>query len=56
MTTNIASYHDMVINWKKRLAREMPVLEELARQAGERVLVPVCGTGGHVVALALLLG
>jgi SAM-dependent methyltransferase len=52
MATNFASYYDAVINWKRRLAREMPLLEELARQAGGRVLVPACGTGGHVVALA----
>jgi len=52
MPTNFASYYDAVINWKKRLAREMPRLEEMARQAGGRVLVPACGTGGHVVALA----
>ncbi|MGD1101147.1 MAG: class I SAM-dependent methyltransferase [Terriglobia bacterium] len=52
MPTNFASYYDAVINWKKRLAREMPLLEELARQAGAKVLVPACGTGGHVVALA----
>jgi SAM-dependent methyltransferase len=52
MPTNFASHYDAVINWKKRLAREMPLLEELARQAGGRVLVPACGTGGHVVALA----
>jgi SAM-dependent methyltransferase len=52
MLTNLASYYDAVINWKKRLAREMPLLDELARQAGGRVLVPACGTGGHVVALA----
>jgi SAM-dependent methyltransferase len=52
LPTNFASYYDAVINWKKRLAREMPLLEELARQAAGRVLVPACGTGGHVVALA----
>jgi glycine/sarcosine N-methyltransferase len=52
MPTNIAEYYDCVINWEKRLAREMPLLEELARSAGRRVLVPACGTGGHVVALA----
>jgi SAM-dependent methyltransferase len=52
MLTNFASYYDAVINWKKRLAREMPLLEDLARQAGGRILVPACGTGGHVVALA----
>ena len=49
---NFPAYYDAVINWKKRLAREMPLLEELARQADGRVLVPACGTGGHVVALA----
>ena len=52
MPTNFAEYYDAVINWKKRLAREMPLLEELARIAGPRVLVPACGTGGHVAALA----
>ena len=52
MPTNFASYYDAVIDWKKRLAREMPLLEELARQAAGKVLVPACGTGGHVVALA----
>ncbi len=52
MPTNFGSYYDAVINWKKRLAREMPLLEELARQAAGAVLVPACGTGGHVVALA----
>jgi len=49
---NFAVYYDAVINWEKRLARELPLLIELARQAGGRVLVPACGTGGHVVALA----
>jgi len=52
MPTNLAEYYDCVINWEKRLAREMPLLEELARNAGRRVLVPACGTGGHVVAMA----
>lgn len=51
--TNLARYFDAVIPWEKRLAREMPLLEALARQAGARhVLVAACGTGGHVVALA----
>jgi glycine/sarcosine N-methyltransferase len=49
---NLARYYDAVINWEKRLAREMPLLEELARAAGPRLLVPACGTGVHVVALA----
>jgi SAM-dependent methyltransferase len=46
------AYYDAVINWEKRLAREMPLLEDLARQSGGRILVPACGTGGHVVSLA----
>jgi SAM-dependent methyltransferase len=52
MPPNFAEYYDAVINWERRLAREMPLLEEIARNAGPRVLVPACGTGGHVVALA----
>jgi glycine/sarcosine N-methyltransferase len=52
MAPNFAEYYDAVINWEKRLARELPLLEELVRTAGRRVLVPACGTGGHVVALA----
>ncbi len=52
MPPNFAEYYDAIIPWAKRLAREMPLLEELARDAGRRVLVPACGTGGHVVALA----
>lgn len=52
MAPNLAPYYDCVIDWEKRLAREMPRLVELAREAGSRVLVPACGTGGHVVALA----
>jgi len=52
MPSNFATYYDAVINWEKRLARELPLLVELARQAGGRVLVPACGMGGHVVALA----
>jgi len=52
MAPNFAEYYDAVINWERRLARELPLLEELARHAGRRVLVPACGTGGHIVALA----
>jgi len=52
MPPNFAEYYDAVINGEKRLAREMPLLEELARSAGQRVLAPACGTGGHVTALA----
>lgn len=52
MPPNFAKYYDAVINWQKRLERELPMLEDVARRAGSRVLVPACGTGGHVVALA----
>jgi SAM-dependent methyltransferase len=52
MAPSFAEYYDAVINWEKRLARELPLLEELARRIGRRVLVPACGTGGHVAALA----
>jgi SAM-dependent methyltransferase len=52
MPSEFARYYDAVMKWEKRLAREMPLLEELARQAGSRILVPACGTGGHVVSLA----
>jgi len=52
MSSNLAQYYDAVINWEKRLARELPLLEELAGRAGRRVLLPACGTGGHVAALA----
>jgi SAM-dependent methyltransferase len=52
MPPNFAEYYDAVIIWEKRLTRELPLLEELARTAGRRVLAPACGTGGHVVALA----
>ena len=52
MPLNLARYYDAVVPWEKRLKREMPLLEELAREAGGRLLVPACGTGGHVVALA----
>ena len=54
MSASVAQYFDAVIPWEKRLAREMTLLEALARQAGRRVLLPACGTGGHVVALAEL--
>ena len=41
-----------MLNWENRLARELPLLLELAQRGGGRVLVPACGSGGHVVALA----
>ncbi len=49
---NLARYYDAVVPWKQRLARELPLLEQVGRAAGGRVLVPACGTGGHVLALA----
>ena len=49
---DFAAHYDTVINWERRLNREMPLLQALARESGGRVLVPACGTGGHVVALA----
>ena len=52
MPPSFAEHYDSVINWEKRLARELPLLVELARSAGRRVLIPACGTGAHVVALA----
>jgi SAM-dependent methyltransferase len=52
MSGEFGEYYGAIINWEKRLAREMPLLEELARQAGPRVLVPACGPGAHIVALA----
>lgn len=52
MPEDLAEYYDCVIDWERRLAREMPLLVEFARTAGSRVLVPACGTGAHVVALA----
>jgi SAM-dependent methyltransferase len=52
MANYLAEYYDAVINWERRLERELPLLENLARGAGGRVLVAACGTGGHVAALA----
>jgi SAM-dependent methyltransferase len=52
LATNLAQYFDAVIPWEKRLARELPLVEGMARQAGRRILIPACGAGGHLVALA----
>ena len=44
--------YDRFIDWPRRLARELPVLEALLASYGvERVLDAACGTGGHVLAL-----
>jgi SAM-dependent methyltransferase len=52
MSVNFAKYYDCVIPWEQRLKRELPLLEGISRAAGRKVLIPACGTGGHVVALA----
>ncbi len=52
MRVNFTKYYDCVIPWEKRLKRELPLLEGISRAAGRKVLIPACGTGGHVVALA----
>src|SRR5690348_13189509 len=52
MPSSFAHHYDAIINWKKRLARELPLLLNVAREAGGRILVPGCGSGGHVLALA----
>jgi glycine/sarcosine N-methyltransferase len=54
LAPKLAQFYDAVVPWEKRLARELPLLEEIARKAGRRILLPACGTGGHVVALAEL--
>jgi SAM-dependent methyltransferase len=52
MPPDFASNYDAVINWEKRLARELPLLVVLANKVSGRVLIPACGSGGHVLALA----
>jgi hypothetical protein len=48
----LAPYCDAVVNWGNRLAWEVPSPEKLAGEAGGRIPVPACGTGGHGVVLA----
>ena len=50
MPSNLARYYDHLVNWDRRLAREIPFLKRLI--TGKRVLVAGCGTGGHLPALA----
>ncbi len=45
----LARYYDALIDWDRRLARELPFLKKLL--SGRRVLVAGCGTGGHLPAL-----
>lgn len=46
----LARYYDALVNWDRRLAREVPFLKRIL--PGPRVLVAACGTGGHLPALA----
>ena len=50
MPSNLARYFDRLVNWDRRLAREIPFLTKLI--TGKRLLVAGCGTGGHLPALA----
>lgn len=50
MPSSLARYYDRLVNWERRLAREIPFLKQLI--TGQRVLVAGCGTGGHLPALA----
>ena len=53
MLSDLARYYDAVVDWDKRLAREMPLLRKiLAAAPSGKVLLAGCGTGGHVAALA----
>ncbi len=53
MLSDLARYYDALLDWEKRLAREMPLLRKiLAEVPSRKVLAAGCGTGGHVVALA----
>lgn len=51
---SVALAYDDAIDWKARLAREMPfITSRLGSPKGKRVLDLACGTGRHSVALAL---
>lgn len=51
---DVALAYDDAIDWKARLAREMPFLiSRLGSPKGKHVLDLACGTGRHSVALAL---
>ncbi|MFX1482159.1 MAG: class I SAM-dependent methyltransferase [Promethearchaeota archaeon] len=50
----VALAYDDAIDWKARLAREMPfIISRLGDPRGKHVLDLACGTGRHSVALAL---
>ena len=59
MYDKFASQYDYFVNWKSRLAFEMPFIQEqLSSLAGPaeqlKVLDAACGTGQHAIALARL--
>jgi len=59
MYDKFASQYDFFVNWKSRLAYEMPFIEEqLALLGGlpeqHRLMDSACGTGQHAIALARL--
>ncbi|MGI6379462.1 MAG: class I SAM-dependent methyltransferase [Anaerolineae bacterium] len=49
---DLSGDYDRFINWSRRLARELPVLDDLlTRHGARRVLDAACATGRHVLAL-----
>jgi SAM-dependent methyltransferase len=49
----LSSDYDRFVNWERRLATELPFIEEqLGGIGAERVLDAACGTGQHAIALA----
>jgi SAM-dependent methyltransferase len=50
---SLAADYDRFVNWKARLAHELPFLETLFKEHGvQSVLDAACGTGYHAIALA----
>jgi SAM-dependent methyltransferase len=50
---NVALAYDEVIDWERRLAREIPfIVSRLGEPKGKRVLDLACGTGRHAAALS----
>lgn len=48
-----SAYYDRFVNWKERLAYELPFIEQQLTASGARcVLDTACGTGKHAIALA----
>ena len=49
----LAVDYDRFVNWKERLAHELPFLDRLFRARGiQQVVDAACGTGHHAIALA----